>query len=78
MIGDGATDMEASPPAVSHTLAHTHTHTPSHSHTLTYLPQDLFIGFGGNVAREKVKEGATWFVYNFQELISELETDKHS
>ncbi|CAI7995168.1 Phosphoserine phosphatase [Geodia barretti] len=51
MIGDGATDMEASPPA------------------------DLFIGFGGNVVREKVKEGASWFVYKFQELISELEND---
>lgn len=48
MVGDGATDMEASPPA------------------------DLFIGFGGNVVREKVKEGAPWFVHSFQELISEL------
>jgi hypothetical protein len=27
------------------------------------------------VVREKVKEGASWFVYKFQELISELEND---
>jgi len=48
MIGDGATDMEASPPA------------------------DAFIGFGGNVVREKVKNGAKWFVNSFDELIQEL------
>jgi len=48
MIGDGATDMEASPPA------------------------DAFIGFGGNVVREKVKNGAKWFVNSFDELLQEL------
>lgn len=36
------------------------------------LLQDTFIGFGGNVVREKVKAGAPWYVYNFQELIDEL------
>lgn len=45
MIGDGATDMEACPPA------------------------DAFIGFGGNVVRDKVKKGCDWFVYCFKELI---------
>lgn len=49
MIGDGATDLEAYPPA------------------------DTFIGFGGNVVREKVKAGAPWFIYDIQELTSELE-----
>ena len=44
IIGDGATDMEASPPA------------------------DLFIGFGGNVVREKVKAGAEKFVVSFDEM----------
>jgi len=48
MIGDGATDAEASPPA------------------------DVFIGFGGNQAREVVRQRADWFVYNFSELIHEL------
>ena len=48
MIGDGATDMEARPPA------------------------DAFIGFGGVVVREKVKQGADWFVTDMQELINEL------
>ena len=48
MIGDGATDMEAAPPA------------------------DTFIGFGGNVVREKVRAGAPWYVYDFQDLIEEL------
>ncbi|XP_049873802.1 phosphoserine phosphatase isoform X2 [Pectinophora gossypiella] len=48
MIGDGATDAEASPPA------------------------DGFIGFGGNVVREEVKKRASWYVTDFQELISTL------
>eukprot|EP00039_Didymoeca_costata_P019700 m.338594 g.338594 ORF g.338594 m.338594 type:complete len:232 (+) comp18471_c0_seq1:296-991(+) len=46
VIGDGATDMEARPPA------------------------DLFIGFGGNAVREKVKNGADWFAMSFAELIA--------
>ena len=37
------------------------------------LFQDAFIGFGGNVVREKVKQGAKWFVTDFQDLIQELE-----
>ncbi|XP_076821957.1 phosphoserine phosphatase-like [Clavelina lepadiformis] len=48
MIGDGVTDLEASPPA------------------------DAFIGFGGNVVRNPVKENAKWFVTSFQQLIDEL------
>lgn len=42
MIGDGATDMQARPPA------------------------DTFIGFGGVVVREKVKQGADWFITDFK------------
>jgi phosphoserine phosphatase len=49
MVGDGATDMEARPPAVA------------------------FVGYGGVVTRTKVKEGADWFVTDFQDLIDELE-----
>eukprot|EP00455_Lapot_gusevi_P051660 TRINITY_DN7762_c0_g1_i10.p1 TRINITY_DN7762_c0_g1~~TRINITY_DN7762_c0_g1_i10.p1 ORF type:complete len:175 (-),score=41.53 TRINITY_DN7762_c0_g1_i10:72-596(-) len=48
MIGDGATDMEAAPPA------------------------DGFIGFGGVVVREKVRDRAKWFVTSFDELIEPL------
>ncbi|KAF7989072.1 hypothetical protein HCN44_007382 [Aphidius gifuensis] len=48
-IGDGATDMEASPPA------------------------DAFIGFGGNIVRENVKNGSTWFVKDFKELQAALD-----
>lgn len=33
---------------------------------------DLFIGFGGNQAREVVRKQADWFVYDFKELIDEL------
>ncbi len=44
MIGDGATDMQAKPPA------------------------DAFIGFGGVVIRDSVKEGADLYVTNFAEL----------
>ncbi|XP_065137811.1 phosphoserine phosphatase [Paramisgurnus dabryanus] len=49
MIGDGATDLEACPPA------------------------SAFIGFGGNVVRQQVKEKASWYVTSFDELIQELE-----
>ncbi|XP_014254272.1 phosphoserine phosphatase [Cimex lectularius] len=48
MIGDGATDAEACPPA------------------------DAFIGYGGNVVREEVKQKSEWFVTDFKELIDEL------
>lgn len=36
-------------------------------------PAEAFIGFGGNVVRQKVKEGADWFVTDFQELIDALQ-----
>jgi len=48
MVGDGATDAEACPPA------------------------NAFIGFGGNVTREAVKQKCHLYTYNFQELISIL------
>ncbi|XP_053563431.1 phosphoserine phosphatase [Bombina bombina] len=51
MIGDGATDMEACPPA------------------------DGFIGFGGNVTRQQVKEKAKWYITDFEELMKELDSD---
>ncbi|KAF6023472.1 aay [Bugula neritina] len=35
-------------------------------------PADAFIGFGGNVVRDSVKQASSWYVYNFQELIAEL------
>lgn len=34
----------------------------------------MFIGFGGNVVREKVKLQAPWFVTDFKELLQELQT----
>ena len=40
------------------------------------FPQDAFIGFGGNVVRESVKALSKWYVYSFQELITEL-TEAH-
>ncbi|XP_062843945.1 phosphoserine phosphatase [Trichomycterus rosablanca] len=49
MIGDGATDLEACPPA------------------------SAFIGFGGNVVRQQVKEKSSWYVTSFGELMKELE-----
>lgn len=36
-------------------------------------PADGFIGFGGNVVRERVKKASAWFVMSFQELIDELQ-----
>jgi len=38
----------------------------------TVPPADAFIGFGGNVVREKVKQGSFWFIHCFQELIEQL------
>jgi len=33
---------------------------------------DAFIGYGGVVDREKIREGADWFVYSFREVVSVL------
>jgi len=48
MVGDGATDMQARPPAKA------------------------FVGFGGVRVREKVKQGADWFVTDFNEVLAVL------
>lgn len=37
-------------------------------------PASLFIGYGGIVVREKVKAGADWYIYNFQDLIRILKS----
>uniref|UniRef100_A0A8C6WL63 Phosphoserine phosphatase n=1 Tax=Neogobius melanostomus TaxID=47308 RepID=A0A8C6WL63_9GOBI len=49
MIGDGATDLEASPPA------------------------NAFVGFGGNVVRQEVKERSSWYITSFEELLEEMD-----
>jgi len=51
MVGDGATDAQARPPA------------------------DAFIGFGGVVTREAVKEKACWFVKDFDAMIDIVENN---
>ncbi|XP_046840908.1 phosphoserine phosphatase-like [Xenia sp. Carnegie-2017] len=38
----------------------------------TCPPADGFIGFGGNVVREKVRDHSPWFVNSFHELLNEL------
>lgn len=53
---------------------------PPHAGPLTRLPgcgggqakppADTFIGYGGVVVREKVRDGADWFVHDFNELIA--------
>jgi len=52
MIGDGATDAQAKPPATA------------------------FVGFGGVVERDAVKQQADWFVTSFDELTSIVEMRK--
>ncbi|CAB0035643.1 unnamed protein product [Trichogramma brassicae] len=47
-IGDGATDLEACPPAAA------------------------FIGYGGNVVRDSVKQRAPWFIMDFKDLEAAL------
>lgn len=49
MVGDGATDAQARPPA------------------------SAFVGYGGVVVREPVKEKACWFVRDFEDMISVVE-----
>jgi phosphoserine phosphatase len=46
MVGDGATDAQAKPPAKA------------------------FVGFGGVIVRDVVKEKACWYVMDFDEMIS--------
>lgn len=48
MIGDGATDLEASPPA------------------------DHFIGYGGNIIREEVRNRAKFYITDFEQLTNAL------
>lgn len=64
MIGDGVTDMEARPPAVSVGIGFAR----KRKMTRDLLAQDLFIGFGGNVVRDKVRDGCDWFAKSFAEL----------
>lgn len=45
MVGDGATDLESSPPA------------------------DSFIGYGGNIIRDSVRDRAQFFVTDFMQLM---------
>lgn len=45
MIGDGATDLEACPPA------------------------NFFIGYGGNIIRESVRDRAQYYVTDFTQLM---------
>lgn len=49
MVGDGATDAQAKPPA------------------------DAFIGFGGVITRQAVRERACWFVKDFNAMINIVE-----
>ena len=35
--------------------------------------QDAFIGFGGNIVREKVQLLSPWFVKDFQVLLDQLQ-----
>lgn len=77
MIGDGATDLEASPPAVSIHINNAE-NLPSLGAmvwwwTCLFHPQSAFIGFGGNVTRQQVKEKSSWYVTSFGELLKELE-----
>jgi phosphoserine phosphatase len=37
---------------------------------------DGFIGFGGNIIREKVRDNSPWFVTSFYQLIDELRNNK--
>jgi phosphoserine phosphatase len=44
----------------------------------TQGPASAFIGYGGVTARPKIKAGADWFVYSFQEILSVLAENEKS
>lgn len=48
MIGDGATDLEAAPPA------------------------DNFIGYGGNIVRDEVRNRSHYYITDFQQITESL------
>jgi phosphoserine phosphatase len=78
MIGDGATDLEACPPAVSVlsdcALMHLcFSYNQLRNTFAVFAFQSVFIGFGGNVVRPQVKERSLWYVTSFGELLKELE-----
>ncbi len=75
MIGDGMTDFESCPPAVSSYLF-INKSLPFLSNFFSNL-KNAFIGFGGNVVREKVKKNSAWYATNFQQLIHEI-SDKEN
>ena len=37
-----------------------------------FPPADVFIGFGGNVTRQKVRDLSPWYVTSFRELMEAL------
>ena len=37
-----------------------------------FPPADVFIGFGGNVMRQKVRDLSPWYVTSFRELMEAL------
>ena len=37
-----------------------------------FPPADVFVGFGGNVQRQKVRELSPWYVTSFAELLDAL------
>ncbi|KAL4225885.1 hypothetical protein ACF0H5_013873 [Mactra antiquata] len=39
----------------------------------SWPPADCFIGYGGNIVRESVKEKAPWFITDFKDLITILQ-----
>lgn len=82
-IGDGATDLEACPPAVSlidRLITGRLITGPAVDLTTVFdwlidWLQDAFIGFGGNVVRESVRSKAKWYIYSFEELVQALERE---
>ncbi|CAM9463296.1 unnamed protein product [Ectocarpus sp. 4 AP-2014] len=64
MVGDGATDMEASGPPIYVVFD---LDSPQ-----AKPPADAFIGYGGVTVRQSVRKGADWFVTDFGPLIETL------
>lgn len=67
VIGDGMTDLEASPPAEAFIGKWRRRNDEGERSVKRNI---IFSGYGGNVVREAVRSKAKWYITDFNELIS--------
>lgn len=70
MVGDGATDLEASPPA-THFIGKQRL-MANKSRTVKLI-EDFLAGYGGNIVRQEVHNRSTYYATDFQELMGQID-----